>query len=120
MSLLPAFMLVDLLTITRRGGTTRTAMGAINDQDPVTVFSDAKCRLDQINVAGDPREAGVRPNARRVVYADISLDVQIGDFVAVTRPGGEVVDNHRVKAIDRPGLFRPSHLEIEISPIGAA
>ena len=117
--LIPAFMLVDRLENRRPSSKTRQPMGGIVDGDPVVVFSDQPCRLDMIAVQGDPREAGLRQDARRVIYAGVDLDVQIGDRPIVTRPNGDVISGHRVKSIDKPGLFRPDHLEIEIEPIGA-
>lgn len=119
MSLLPSFMLVDRLEITRPAGKTRTSMGAIVDQNPTVVFTDEPCRIDVLEVRSDEQTAGVRPTARRVIYCRPGLDIQRGDFVKVTRPDASVVNNHRVKSIDDPALFKINHLEVEIEPIGA-
>jgi len=120
MSLLPAFMLVDRLTVTRPATKTRNALGSIVDGVPTDIVTGAPCRLDRIKTEGRPLEGGNRPEGRQVIYAYLNVDAQINDFVAVTRADGSIVDKRRVKNIDKPGLFRPSHQEIEIEPIGAS
>lgn len=111
-------MLVDKLTVTRPGTTTRGNLGAITDGDPVVVVDAIPCRLDVIATEGEPLEAGTRRQARHVVYSYVKDEIQLNDFVSVTRADGSSVDDMRVKNIDRPGLFRSSHLEIEIEPVG--
>ena len=118
MNLLPTFMLVDALTLSRPGAVIVNDFGGLIDDDPDVIASNVPCRLDRIEFIAISHPEGTRREAKQIVYAPIDTPAQINDFVRVVRPDGSEVDGMRIKAIDRPGLFRPSHLEIEIHPIG--
>lgn len=119
MSFVPAFLYIDKMKIERPGGKTVNSMGAIIDNDPNVIASDVPCRLEEVEVEREITAQGSRQENRFIVFCNPDVDVDLNDFIEITREDGTVISRQRAKYISRPAVFKINHTEIELEPIGA-